>query len=75
MATPTTVTLYDVQVPGVGTAHLKCIATLVPDATQPGQSNGVSLQYVVEVTNGDPTTRIALGREDFLAVRSLKAMV
>lgn len=78
MATVQTVTLYDVLIPGTGAngPHLVCVGKLVTDTTTtpPGQNNSTEVAYFVEGTPGAPATRAPISREDFLAIRLLKAM-
>lgn len=80
MATVTSVVLYDVAIPGAGTAHLVAVGTLVTDATTvpPGQNNSATVDYFVQGTPGSTpaqlATRAPISREDFLAIRLLKAM-
>lgn len=70
MATTQTATLYNNAIPGIAAASLQCIATMVTDAAGGTQRNSVSLQYKAVVGGVD----LELSREDFLAIRAMKAM-
>jgi len=70
MATPQTVTLYDRPIPGAGGARLQLIGMSVADAPDPpDDGNSIILLYVVQLSPGPPPKRVALSREDWLAVR------
>lgn len=72
MATAQSVVVYD-QPTGVGTSRLICRAVLVSDAGA-GQSNDFLVEYLVELVGGDPTRRVKISRDDFLAIRQLRGM-
>lgn len=72
MATVQTVSVYS-KATGVGTTGLVMTATLVADAGV-GQTNSITFEYFVELTFGSPATRVPISRDDFLAIRTLRAL-
>jgi hypothetical protein len=71
MATANIVVVYN-QPTGLGTSKLVCTATLVADAAAGG--NSMTVEYFAELTGAVPASRVVISREDFLALRLLRAM-
>lgn len=72
MATVNTVTIYDQPV-GVGAARLRCDATLVTNP-EAGQVASISLAFLVQVAAGPPAQLVEVTREDWLAIRAMRAL-
>lgn len=72
MANVNTVTIYDQPI-GVGAARLQCRATLVTDPGA-GQVASLSLAYQVQVAAGPPAQVVEIPREDWLAIRAMRAL-